>query len=141
MAHRKPLEEPDVTPLINVNLVILVMTLAIASHAAKLLPLAVPKADKPTAVVDVKKTVVLSISATNTFGLDGATDLTMDELSARLAKMPEGRIVLVSASPKSKYESLVKVVDRLLERGDLRVAFGHLSGAIAVTAAPAGGGS
>jgi len=31
------LEEPDVTPLINVNLVILVMTLLMASHAARLL--------------------------------------------------------------------------------------------------------
>ena len=42
MSHQ--LEEPDITPLINVNLVILVMALLMTSHAARLLPLALPKA-------------------------------------------------------------------------------------------------
>ncbi len=39
------IEEPDVTPLINVNLVVLAMVVLMAASAARLLPLAVPGID------------------------------------------------------------------------------------------------
>jgi len=39
------IEEPDVTPLINVNLVVLVMVVLISAAAVRLLPLVVPKVD------------------------------------------------------------------------------------------------
>ena len=139
--YSRSLPGPAVLVVVLFGVAMVVMTLAIASHAAKLLPLAVPKADERTEVVDVSKAALVSISATNTFSFDGSAALTMDDLSARLAELPAGQIVLVSASPKAKYESLVKVVDRLLEHKDLRVAFGHLSGAIAATKPPVDGGN
>jgi len=54
--HRQ-IDEPDVTPLINVNLVVLVMVVIITSSATRLLPLAVPKVDAEAQGRNVSLTV------------------------------------------------------------------------------------
>ena len=136
--HRK-LEEPDVTPLINVNLVILVMTLAIASHAAKLLPLAVPKAKDNTTYIGMDEAVVLTVSEKGRYSLAGGSELDAEALGAAVKELPADSIVLVSAHPKAKYGSLVSAVDHLIERPGLRVAFGHPPAAAAKTPAAKGG--
>ena len=131
------LEEPDVTPLINVNLVILVMTLLMASHAARLLPLALPKAQgAKTTLVDAQKAVPLRVGLADIYQLGGKAKLSPEELRAEIQRLPDGAIVLVSMEPQAPYGSLVRAVDSLLARGTLQVAFGE-AGQPAVKAAPA----
>ena len=125
MAHARQLEEPDVTPLINVNLVILVMVLAIASHAARLLPMAIPKAKEKTTFIDMADAVLLTVGEDGKYSLEGQSGLGPDALGEAIGQLPEDSIVLVNAHPKAKYKALVTVVDRLVARPGLQVAFGH----------------
>lgn len=137
MPRHKPMEEPDVTPLINVNLVLLVMTLAIASHAARLLPLAVPKATDRTTFIGMDEAVVLAIGQDNKYTLLDAAGLDADQLAKEIGLLPKQSIVLVSPHPKAKYEALVQAVDRLIARTDLRIAFGYRGRPAAAKAAGA----
>jgi len=132
----KKLEEPDVTPLINVNLVILVMVLAIASHAARLLPFALPKATSvDTALVPADEAVPLRVEPRNTYRLGGGPGLAPDDLASELEKLPDGTVVLVSMDPEAPYSSLVWAVDQMLARPRLRVAFGQPRQAVPATRA------
>jgi biopolymer transport protein ExbD len=134
----RPLEEPDVTPLINVNLVILVMVLAIASHAARLLPLALPKAPGGrTEFVNAADAVPLHVQAANAYRLGDGAELAADALPAELGKLPEGTTVLVTMDPDAPYGALVLAIDHMLARPSLRVAFGQAANAARATAAPA----
>ncbi|HUT35183.1 MAG TPA: biopolymer transporter ExbD [Planctomycetota bacterium] len=122
----RQLEEPDVTPLINVNLVILVMTLLIASHAARLLPLVLPKAQGArTALVGTEEAVVLRVEAGTTYRLGERASLSAEALPGEIARLPDGTVVLVSMDPKAPYGSLVRAVDCLLARRTVQVAFGQ----------------
>jgi len=122
----KQLEEPDVTPLINVNLVILVMTLLISAHAARLLPLVLPKAPgAKTTLLGIEEAVPLKVGLGDAYQLGKEQGLSPDELAAEVQRLPDGAIVLVSADPKAPYASLVRAVDCLLARGTLQVAFGE----------------
>ena len=133
----KQLEEPDITPLINVNLVILVMVMVLASHAAKLLPLALPKSrDEKTTLVEVSKAVVLRVEKDNTYQLGGRKAASAEELGKQVNGLADGSIVLVSMDPKARYASLVSVLDHLFARPTLQVAFGQF-GQAPVKATPA----
>jgi len=125
MAHRQ-LEEPDITPLINVNLVILVMVMIIASHAAKLLPLALPTSkDDKTALLEADKAILLRVGKDNTYQLGGKSGLSADQLAAEVNALADGSIVLVSMDPKAPYAALVRALDPMLARPTLQVAFGR----------------
>ena len=124
------LEEPDVTPLINVNLVMLVMTLLMASHAARLLPLVLPKAQgAKTTLLAAEKAVPLNVGLGDAYQLGEKAKLSPEELRAEIQRLPDGAIVLVSMEPKAPYGSLVRAVDCLLARGTLQVAFGQAGSA------------
>lgn len=120
------LAEPDVTPLINVNLVILVMVLAIASHAAKLLPLVMPKA-ATTAFKEMSEATLLEVGKDGHYALAGRSGLSKEELGEAIHGLGDGSIVLVSMDPKATYDKLVWVVDRMMDKEAplLQVAFGN----------------
>jgi biopolymer transport protein ExbD len=138
MAEMSQIEEPDVTPLINVNLVILVMVLAIAAHAARLLPMAIEKAaeNEGTRYVDMTEALVLTVEEDGRYVLEGGEAFGPDKLPATVAGLPSGKVVLISMHPKANYAALVKVVDELVERPGLRVAFGHPGAVIDAEAPP-----
>ena len=122
----RPLEEPDITPLINVNLVILVMVMVLASHAAKLLPLALPKSrDEKTTLVEISKTAVLRVEEDGTYQLSGRRGVSAERLAEELKGLADGSIVLVSVDPKARYAALVRALDALFARPTLQVAFGQ----------------
>jgi biopolymer transport protein ExbD len=139
MPELEDINEPDVTPLINVNLVILVMVLAIASHAARLLPLALPKAEATT-YKEMKDARVLQVEEGGTYRLDDRSGLSKDALGQALTELPDGSIVLVSMEPKATYERLIWVLDRMMDPGgpDLQVAFGQAGAAVRAVEPPAG---
>ena len=118
-------EEPDVTPLININLVILVMVLAIASHAARLLPLLVPQA-KQTTTVNAGEALRLNVSRDRTFSLGDRGGLNGEELAGALRELEDSQIVLVDADPGVKYGALIAAIDEVMAFPELRVAFGGL---------------
>jgi len=121
--HRNTdIPEPDVTPLINVNLVILVMTLLIASHAAKLLPMSLPKAER-TELIQTSEAAELDVAADGSYRLDGTGPFDGDGLAAALGQIEDGRVVLVTMAPKARYEALVAAVDRVVARPTLKVTF------------------
>ena len=140
-AYRRDQEvdEPDVTPLINVNLVILVMVLLIAAHSVKLLPFKVPKAEPPkaTTYIEAEEAVQLTVEREGTYGIEGRTGLGKEGIVGAIAALPEGEIVMIKMDPNAKYETLVYVLDALMGRSTIQVAFG-LKQAPA-PAAPAGG--
>jgi len=126
MSQQEPLEEPDVTPLINVNLVILVMVLAIASHAARLLILSVPKAKGETTFIEMPQAAVLEIDKDGRYAFQGKKGLGIEELAREIEDLPEDKeVLLVSPHPKAKYQAMVRVIDLLIGRGDLPIAFGY----------------
>jgi len=127
-------DEPDVTPLINVNLMILVMSLAIAAHAARLLPLLFPKAEA-TQIVAATKSVPLTVLGPSRFRLEDR-ELDAAGLAAELAALGEGTIVTVNAAAGVKYAALVEAMDQVSAVPGLDVAFGDLTGGGA--GAPAG---
>ena len=157
MDENQSLEEPDVTPLINVNLVILVMVLAIAAHSARLLPLGLPKGQQTT-FVEMSEAAQLSLLKDGTYRLkvhkdtgdfhiaveeDGTpyyarakAPLTADDLAVAIQSLDADSILLVSMDLEAKYTGLVKALDYIMERPDLKVAFGQAG---AATPAPTSG--
>ena len=129
------LEEPDVTPQININLVLMVFTLILATFGAKLLPMIVPKAEK-TEYVEAVEAVAVTIAADRSYAIGDETGLSREAIGERIREIEDGKIVLVKMAPDAKYDSLVWVVDRLMERPSLRVAFG-LAGPAASAVIPA----
>ena len=139
-----PNHEPDVTPLINVNLVILVMALLVASHAALLLPLTLPAAAKTT-YVETKAATVLSVSKDSTYSLDGQRPLTRDALAEAISGFRPGQVITLDLEPGVKFESLAHAIDCLMKVPDLRVGLGRTGARPeprpAAASAPAGEGT
>jgi biopolymer transport protein ExbD len=115
-------EEPNVVPLIDVSLVILVMALVISSVVGRLLPLELPKAAR-TQLVAAQETAGLVVSRDGTARLGGGTGMAPAELSAALTGVKEGTILLVAAEPGTRYESMVAVIDAVRARAGLKLAF------------------
>ncbi|KKL60327.1 hypothetical protein LCGC14_2206430 [marine sediment metagenome] len=128
--HSEQIEEPDVTPLININLVLLVMVLAMASHSARLLPLEMPKAkdDARTEFVEMDQAVGLRVFKDGSYGMAGRQGLKAGDLPEAIDQLDPGRIILISMDPKAKYESLVRALDVIMAKPDLQVAFGSAGG-------------
>ena len=115
--------EPDVTPLINVNLVILVMALLVASHAALLLPLKLPSAAK-TRYIKADSAAVLKVSSDGTYSLDAEGPLTAEQLPEAVAGLEAGQVVMLDLAPGVKFGPLAHAVDCLMSVPKLRVGLG-----------------
>ena len=131
------MEELNVVPIIDVNLVLLVILIIMASHAAKLLPMALPRAEK-TQYVESAQAVPLRVAADGTYSLGDSVGLTKDGVAQRLPSLPEGSTLWLQLDRKARYDSLVQVLDGLMARPSLRLAFASTpeSGTAAKAAAP-----
>jgi len=116
------LEEPDVTPLINVNLVILVMVLAMAAHSARLLPLAMPKAPK-TEFVDMAEATQLRVE--DLYAVGGKSGLTRGQVEKAIITAVLGqqadrdRVKQVQGDLKPAMDAVIGPV----EQGEVELAF------------------
>ena len=117
MARNHQLEEPDVTPLINVNLVVLVMALLISSHAARLLPLRLPRLD--TSVPRARGSVALKVTAGGYRIADA--DVAPADLPAAVDGLAQGATVVVSAEEGASPEAVGYATDCLMKRPELQV--------------------
>ena len=120
------------------------MVLGITSHAARLLPFAVPKAKTETKFAEMDDAVLLEVTQDGKYRMRGGEPMGPDALAAEIDALPRGSNLLVSPHPKARYGALVQAVDKLIERPGLHVAFGHPGrggdgkGGPAPTTAPAG---
>ncbi len=116
-------EEPNVVPLIDISLVILVMALVISSVAGRLLTMEVPRAEK-TRFVEAAQTAHLAVSKDGSFQFGGQAGLGKADLSAALGRLEPGTIVLIRAEAGTPYEHVVAAIDLVRANLGLKVAFG-----------------
>jgi len=117
MARDHQVEEPDVTPLINVNLVVLVMALLISSQAARLLPLRLPRLD--TSIPRAKGSVALKVTAGGYRIADA--DIAPADLPAAVSALARGATVVVTADEDAPPEAVGYATDCLMKRPELQV--------------------
>ncbi len=118
-------EEPNVVPLIDISLVVLVMALVISSVAGKLLTMDLPKAQK-TQFVQADQTTQLAVAADGAYQVNGGPKLTRTYLASAIADLPDGTIVLIETGGGAKYEQVVGAIDTIMARPGLKFALGKM---------------
>ncbi len=118
-------EEPNVVPLIDISLVVLVMALVISSVAGKLLTMDLPKAQK-TQFVQADQTTHLTVAADGAYVLGGGPKLDKAALASAVGELPEGSIVLIETDSGTKYEQVVGAIDTVMGRPGLKFALGSM---------------
>jgi len=118
-------EEPNVVPLIDISLVILVMALVISSVAGRLLSVELPKAEQ-THFVEAAQTVPLAVSKDGTCQLAGEAGLKPSDLAPALGRLEPGTIVVISTESGTLYEHVVAALDSVRGNPGLKLAFGRM---------------
>ncbi len=112
------IDEPDVTPLINVNLMVLVMSLLISSYAAKLLPLNLPKVGEAPPVG--RETVQLGVTPDAYALKTGAGRIALadaQELSQWTAELAELRREYGDTDDKARRKQLLGEIQQFARAG------------------------
>ncbi len=120
--HR-PLAEINVTPLVDVMLVLLIVFMVTAPMLTAGLKVDLPQA-KSAQPVDPKKPIVISVTAEGTLAL-GTEVMSMDGLIAavlRVAENDTSRVVQIRADQGVNYGTIVKLVDQLGTNGMIHIA-------------------
>jgi biopolymer transport protein ExbD len=117
-------EEPNVVPLIDISLVVLVMALLISSLAGKLLTVELPKAQK-TQFVQAEQTTRLAVTADGAYRLNGGPMLGKGDLLSAVENLPRGTILLIETDAGVKYEQAAGAIDTILGRPGLKFALGR----------------
>ena len=118
-------EEPNVVPLIDISLVILVMALVISSVAGRLLSLELPKAEK-THIIEAAQTATLTVHKDGACRLGGDRAVKPGDLPLALSGLQRGTVVLIRTERGTRYEHVVAAIDAVRANPVLKVAFGHL---------------
>lgn len=112
-----PMAEINVTPLIDVVLVLLVVFMVITPLLSSGLPVDLPLATTTVTVNDVGQHIVVSITHEGTWAVEQeivTEENLIDLINAEYAKNPE-RSVLVKADRRLKYGQVREVMDLLAE--------------------------
>jgi biopolymer transport protein ExbD len=118
-------EEPNVVPLIDISLVVLVMALVISSMSGKLLTMDLPKAQK-TQFVQADQTSRLVVAADGSYVMAGRSKLDKEALATVVDALPEGTIVLIETDDGVKYDHVVGAIDTIMARPGLKFALGRM---------------
>jgi biopolymer transport protein ExbD len=123
-APAQPMAEINVTPLVDVMLVLLVIFIITAPLLARALKLDLPQADAPPAVVQ-PQTIQLTIDAAGSLSWN-AEPVTVDELADRLAtaarQSPQPELHL-GADKAVRYEHVATVLSAAQKAGLKQVGF------------------
>jgi len=120
--HR-PLADINVTPLVDVMLVLLIVFMVTAPMLATGLKVDLPQA-KATQPVNPKDPIVVSITNDGTIAI-GTDSIALPDLAAALLKMTGGdpaRIIQIRADKATNYGSVVGVIDELAANGLVHIA-------------------
>ncbi len=126
------MDEINVTPLIDIVLVLLIIFMVITPMTVQKLPTELPpKDDAPPPPPDPnKKQLMVAVYKDNTFALN-LQPITEEKLRTELEAQLKGRVsdernVFIDAHPDAKYEVVVHVADLSREMGAERVGFADL---------------
>jgi biopolymer transport protein TolR len=114
-----PMSEINVTPLVDVMLVLLVIFMVTAPMLTTGIQLKLPKTKKVTSLNLNKKMVVLSITVDGSFYI-GEAKVKESQLPARLKKEMkdnQAEVVYLRADYSLKYETVAKMISNLKKMG------------------------
>ncbi len=120
--HR-PLAEINVTPLVDVMLVLLIVFMITAPMLTTGLKMDLPQA-KSAVVIKPKPPLVISISKDGKFAVD-ADEITSESILAVVQTRMEGdnkRVIQIRADRAGSYGPVIELVDRLVANGFTHVA-------------------
>lgn len=113
-----PMGDINVTPLIDVVLVLLVVFMVITPLLSSGLPVDLPQATTTVTVNDVGQHIVLSLTEEGRWAVEQETatkDDLIDLINAEYAKSTEPRSVLIKADRRLEYGAVREVMDLLAE--------------------------
>jgi biopolymer transport protein TolR len=105
----------NVTPLVDVMLVLLIIMMLVAPMLHTGIPVTLPKASNSDAKPESPQQIIVGIAADGRFFLDSATvaaDTLAHQVAERLAQRSD-KTVLVKADADAKYSSVMAAMDRL----------------------------
>lgn len=118
--RRKPFDQINVIPFIDIMLVLLVIVLTTATFIAKgAIPLDLPKASSASNL-PVKR-VEISITKDNRLFFD-KTPISVEELAKRLANISKKSEIIIRSDKNARFELFVKVLDRLKQQNFQNIA-------------------
>ena len=118
--RRKPFDQINVIPFIDIMLVLLVIVLTTATFIAKgAIPLDLPKASSASNL-PVKR-VEISITKDNRLFFD-KTPVSVEELAKRLANISKKSEIIIRSDKSARFELFVKVLDRLKQQNFQNIA-------------------
>ena len=118
--RRKPFDQINVIPFIDIMLVLLVIVLTTATFIAKgVIPLDLPKASSASNL-PVKR-VEISITKDNRLFFD-KTPISVEELAKRLANISKKSEIIIRSDKSARFELFVKVLDRLKQQNFQNIA-------------------
>jgi biopolymer transport protein ExbD/biopolymer transport protein TolR len=120
--HR-PLAEINVTPLVDVMLVLLIVFMVTAPMLATGLKVDLPQA-KSSQQINPKEPIVVSVTSDGRVAI-GTETIELDGLVAALLKMTDGdtsRIIQIRADRTANYGSIITVIDQLASNGMVHIA-------------------
>jgi biopolymer transport protein TolR len=123
MGLHRPLADINVTPLVDVMLVLLIVFMVTAPMLATGLKVDLPQI-KASQVVNPKEPIVVSVTADGTLAV-GTETIALVDLVAKLNTMTGGdtsRIIQIRADKTANYGAVVGVIDELASNGMVHVA-------------------
>ena len=120
--HR-PMADINVTPLVDVMLVLLIVFMVTAPMLATGLKVDLPQA-KASQTVNPKDPIVVSVTGDGTVAI-GTEAIALNNLAAALLKMTEGdpaRVIQIRADKSANYVTIVTVLDELAANGLIHLA-------------------
>lgn len=113
--RRKPFDQINVIPFIDIMLVLLVIVLTTATFIAKgVIPLDLPQASSASNL-PVKR-IEISITKDNRLFFD-KSPITIEELAKKLEAVSKKSEIIIRSDKNARFELFVKVLDRLKQKG------------------------
>ena len=107
----------NVIPLIDIMLALLAIVLSISTFIAQgKIPIDLPSAESAQQDNEDKKKISVVIDKDNNFFIDD-TQINPDELKAKLNEIDTKTLVELRSDKDSKFDSFVRVIDILKEKG------------------------
>ena len=105
--------EPNVTPMIDVLMVLLIIFMVIVPSSRKALDVQVPDPNPQTTNAPSSESIVLSVNPGGQF-LINKEAVTRQNLAARLRQVYEGRpdkVIFVKGDPRATYQDVIEAMD------------------------------
>jgi biopolymer transport protein TolR len=123
--RRQPMAEINVTPFVDVMLVLLIIFMVTAPLLTAGVPIELPRSDgSASADASDKEPLIISVGGDGRVFLQ-ETEISLDEIVAKLSAIAEGgadRVIYVRGDASANYGVLVRVMGRINAAGFQRIS-------------------